>query len=157
MEKAKFVLKVLVIPFLLWGCAASEKTTETPPEPPPVIIDGEIALKVNEVVIVESFNDHHTSRNFNIEYSLIHDDILEIHVTYSGGCAQHEFILYSTKQYQKSLPPKLPVFLVHDTGGDACRELKKETLLFDVKNLKYEGQKAIQLILNTEYTVDYTY
>ena len=109
------------------------------------------------IIEVESFNDFQVSKDFKIEESLIQNEILEIRLTYSGGCAQHQFTLYTTQQYQKSLPPKLPLFLMHDTGGDACREIKQETLLFNIEDLKYDGQKTVQFIINQEYTVDYTY
>jgi len=147
--KLKFIFHLLILVFLLFGCSGVKKTTENNKT--------ESKIKVEEVLKVESFNGFQVSKNFKIEESLIQNEILEIRLTYSGGCAQHQFTLYTAQQYQKSLPPKLPLFLMHDTGGDACREIKQETLLFNIEDLKYEGQKTVQFIINQEYKVDYTY
>lgn len=146
--RIKLIIYLSLLGFLLFGCAGIKKTVE----------NSETAsdIKPEYVVKVESFNEN-ISKDFRIIESIIHEDILEIQVSYSGGCAEHDFTMYSTQQYQKSLPPKLPMFLVHDNGGDACRASKTETLLFDIKELRYEGQKAVQLIINKEHTVDYNY
>ncbi len=147
--KLKFTFNLFTLVFLLFGCAGIKKTTENKK------IESEI--KSDAIIKVESFKDFDLSRDFKIEELLIQNEILEIRLTYSGGCAQHQFKLYTCQQYQKSLPPKLPLMLIHDTGGDACREIKQETVLFNIEDLKYEGQNTVQFIINQEYTVNYTY
>lgn len=144
---------LFLIMALVLGCSSSKETTETKVEEPQKVN----GIEVREVLEVESFNDFHVSKDFTIISSMIHDDILEVEISYSGGCAEHYFFLYTTLEYMKSLPPKLNLFLVHDANGDVCRELIQETLLFDIKKLQYEAQSKVQLVLNTEYLVEYNY
>ena len=149
MRNAILFLSVLFV----FGCSSSKKTTESTTDETPTI-DG---IEVREVLTIESFKDFNVTRDFTITSTEIDGDILKVGVVYSGGCAEHYFNMYTNMKYMKSLPPKLNMILVHDKNGDACREVKSETLLFDIKQLKYEGQSKLQLVLNSEYLVDYNY
>jgi hypothetical protein len=61
-------------------------------------------------------------------------DSLVINVRYGGGCAEdHAFTLESNGPMMKSLPPKLPLRVVHRTAGDPCRALIVERHALDLK------------------------
>lgn len=85
-------------------------------------------------------------------------DILRLIVSYSGGCEEHRFELFSKGHYSKSAPPSVDLHLFHDANGDACRSVIEDTLRFDVSLLKHEDSDKLLLDLN-EYdrSVEYAY
>jgi hypothetical protein len=86
-------------------------------------------------------------------------DTLLVDVVYSGGCKPHDFKLYSTGMWMKSMPPKVNVWLSHTVSEpDPCRQVVKETLRYLIRPLRYRGQdKVVILMQGTEHQADYTY
>ena len=86
-------------------------------------------------------------------------DTLLVDVTYSGGCKPHDFKLYSTGMWMKSMPPKVNVWLSHiAVEPDPCRQLMKENLKFIIKPLRYRGnEKVVVLMQGTALQTDYSY
>ncbi len=78
----------------------------------------------------------------------IQGDSLLIAVQYSGGCKAHEWNMYTTGMYSKTFPPKIEVYLQHTSNQDFCKALIRETLVFDLKNVRYEGSKEVEIQLN---------
>ncbi len=78
----------------------------------------------------------------------IQGDSLLIAVQYSGGCKAHEWNMYTTGTYSKTFPPKIEVYLHHTSNQDFCKALLRETLIFDLKNIRYEGSKEVEIQLN---------
>ncbi len=140
----------IIIVTILTSCFGAKEVAKSSEKTPPL-------SDIPKIEKVDSFTAYSPSRNFTIISSQAIENILEIEVSYSGGCAEHSFNLYTTGAYMKSLPPKLALLLIHDDGGDACRELKTEKLKFQLNNVQYEGLQTVQLIINNEHTVDYTY
>ncbi|MEJ1937050.1 hypothetical protein WDZ92_43210, partial [Nostoc sp. NIES-2111] len=74
--------------------------------------------------------------NFSLSNSRIIGKQLQIDVSYSGGCRQHDFNLYWNGAYQESFPPQVRMKLVHDAKKDTCERLITETLVFDIQSLQ---------------------
>jgi len=72
-------------------------------------------------------------------------DVLNVYVTYSGGCKEHSFDLVTTGALMKSMPPQMRLYLKHERNGDACREQKTDTLGFNLKPLQQASTKTIVL------------
>lgn len=62
-------------------------------------------------------------------------NILNIEVSYSGGCKEHSFELVHKKEMTKSMPPILTVYLIHHANEDYCEEYITEKLKFDISKL----------------------
>lgn len=97
----------------------------------------------------------------NINSLRIKGDILEIDVSY-GGCQEHDFVLYGNRAYQKSLPPKIGLALIHDAHGDKCRKLSSKKLFFNIKNIRYPDKDkdyVVVVYVNQDpgKSVDYKY
>jgi len=97
----------------------------------------------------------------NINSLRIKGDILEIDVSY-GGCKEHDFVLYGNRAYQKSLPPKIGLALIHDAHGDKCRKLSSKKLFFNIKSIRYPDKDkdyVVVVYVNQESgkSVDYKY
>ena len=109
-------------------------------------------------IILEESPTKHTSDSFNVESVSLGGDILEITVSYGGGCKDHEWKMYSSKMVAKSYPPKLDIFLEHKSNQDLCKALIRETLKFDLTSIQYSGSEILHLQMNNydEFIV-YTY
>lgn len=71
---------------------------------------------------------------FDLLDAKIVGDSLIVNVQYGGGCAEdHTFSLESNGPMMKSLPPKLPLRVVHRTAGDPCRALIVDRNALDLK------------------------
>ena len=74
--------------------------------------------------------------SFSLSNNRIVGKQLEIDVSYSGGCRQHDFNLYWNGAYQESFPPQVRMKLVHDAKKDTCERLITETLVFHIQSLQ---------------------
>lgn len=95
---------------------------------------------------IDDFNNYRENDNYSIVNAFIDGDILNLDVTYSGGCKEHSFELIGSGQVLESLPPQRNVLLVHHANGDDCRELMGERIMFNVKNLASENKEVMLII-----------
>jgi len=95
---------------------------------------------------IDDFNNYRENDNYSIVNAFIDGDILNLDVTYSGGCKEHSFELIGSGQLLKSYPPQRNVLLVHQANGDDCRELMGERIMFNVKNLASENKEVMLII-----------
>ena len=63
-------------------------------------------------------------------------DTLTVTVSYSGGCADHEFNLVTSGVFRESHPVQLEVALVHDAHGDRCKAILTDTRRFHLIPIK---------------------
>ena len=80
------------------------------------------------------------------EYALnsatITDDTLNISVSYSGGCKEHEFTLVASDAFLESFPVQLHVSIAHNANGDTCEAYPTENYRFDLTPIKTMYQEA---------------
>ena len=62
----------------------------------------------------------------------IEDDTLTLTVSYSGGCARHDFTLVADDPFRGRDPAQLDVILAHDGNNDRCEAYPTETYAFDL-------------------------
>lgn len=115
---------------------------------------------IMEIIMTDKMTYPAQGASFTVSDFRIKGDIVSIDVSYSGS-RNHDFELYGNKFYMKSLPPKLGLFLKHDSGSDEGKKKFTETLHFDVKATRYpDKDKDYSIILmlnNTDKTVEYAY
>lgn len=73
------------------------------------------------------------------------EDVLTVTVSYSGGCARHDFTLVADSQFQGSDPVRLNVHLAHDAHGDPCEAYPTDRYEFDLTPLRRLYQDAYGL------------
>lgn len=83
-----------------------------------------------------------------IERAKLSGNILELTVSYSGGCEEHQFELIGNPNIAKSLPPIRSIELMHKSNGDACKKKIEETLRFNLSNLAYKQETGSVIKLN---------
>ncbi len=59
-------------------------------------------------------------------------NILQINVTYQGGCQEHTFGLHAETAFLLSNPPQWSLYVSHDAHGDTCTENVEKLLSFDL-------------------------
>lgn len=78
--------------------------------------------------------------------------ILEMDVSYGGGCAEHHLDAVAHTGWMESNPVQVGVALAHDARGDSCKALVQRTLRFDLEPLReayasaYGGGSATLLL-----------
>ncbi|MDE0141205.1 MAG: hypothetical protein OXN19_07005 [Caldilineaceae bacterium] len=63
---------------------------------------------------------------------VIEGDTLTITLSFSGGCAPHDFTLITAPAFMESDPVILDLFLTHDDHGDSCEAYPTEHHAFDL-------------------------
>ena len=78
--------------------------------------------------------------------------ILEVYVSYGGGCGDHEFILLGRPNFMESFPVQIDLFVHHTNIDDYCDAIVSDTLCFDVRRVAelYEGiyQSCDDILIN---------
>jgi len=155
--KKSFTAIVFLSITLFWACHKKEMSKTVPQK-----ITASAAANVNSTspikdpIIDASIDITNTGAAYNIDSMKISGDILSVFVTYSGGCKEHSFELYSNGMYAKSLPPQLSLCLRHSSNDDACRELINQELKYTISKLKYPGNNTVILKLGAKQRITYT-
>lgn len=81
--------------------------------------------------------------------------ILEVDVTYGGGCGNHDLDAVAYTGWMESNPVQIGVAVTHDARGDVCKAAIQRTLRFDLEPLKDAylgayGPGAATLVLRLE-------
>ncbi len=78
--------------------------------------------------------------------------VLEIYVSYGGGCGDHEFILLGRPNFMESYPVQIDLYVHHRNIDDYCDAIVSDTLCFDVRRVAelYEGiyQSCDDILIN---------
>ncbi len=93
---------------------------------------------------------------YTLQEAGVENNNLVLNIFYSGGCAQHEFILYASDSWLPSTPPGKIVTLVHDANGDTCEAAFFEELTFNLTELQHPDSDEI-LILVQPFQSDTTF
>lgn len=96
------------------------------------------------------------SAPLDVMQASIQGDSLVVQVAYSGGCAEHAFELVAAGPQVRSLPPKQPLMIAHETNGDACRSCIEEILAFDLRPHRM-SPTGLTVILFNDSTLMYRY
>lgn len=96
---------------------------------------------------------------FNILDEKVNGDTLVLTVEYGGGCEKHIFSMFTDLVWLKSFPPKVHLWLEHESNDDRCRALVRKTLYIDLSNVRYENSPSVFLILNgmDDRAISYSY
>ncbi len=100
-------------------------------------------------VFIGKADDKFGNDDFEINSTSITEDILEISVSYSGGCKEHKFTLITSEEFRESDPVQLAVSLAHNAMGDTCEAYPTEEYQFDLTPIKTRYQEAYQVDTGT--------
>lgn len=99
---------------------------------------------------------------FAINYAKIVDDCIEINVSYSGGCEEHNFYLTKIEPWCGTPPiPPTMLQLWHNANGDMCEAYLTNSVFFDLTSIQYADSSSMEIILltnlNDNYSQQFTY
>jgi hypothetical protein len=115
-------------------------------------------LIVDEILIDDSKQAYQKGADYQIDTAYIVRGILLIKCSFSGGCKEHSFKLYTDKSVMKSLPPQMNFNLNHQSNDDPCEAWKQEVLRFNIDKSQLEENKEIVINLsNYKHKIKYKY
>ena len=101
----------------------------------------------DSLIVVNTLDDMVGTDPFWLGDVRIEGDILSLVVTYSGGCEEHEFALWTTPEYAESEPAQHGLFLTHNANGDMCEAAITQELRFDISPLKTLHPPDTQVVM----------
>ncbi len=109
--------------------------------------------------------DNYKAAKDNAPFYIIKAQLINTHLTvivqYTGGCKDHDFQLYTDGNFLKSFPPKINLYLEHNSNNDFCKSILQDSLVFDIQNAKYPGKEnnyeVILLLDGFEKEIIYNY
>lgn len=89
--------------------------------------------------------EHWARDPLQIQDARVSGEVLEVDLTYSGGCGIHDFWAVAWGGWIESSPVQVWMFLSHDDHDDACDAIVQRTVRFGLENLKtaYEASYGI--------------
>ena len=93
-------------------------------------------------VFVGDAGDRFGTDAYALNSATITDDTLNISVSYSGGCEEHQFTLVASDIFLESFPVQLSASIVHNANGDTCEAYPTENYRFDLTPIKTMYQEA---------------
>lgn len=135
-----FILAIMAL-------ACGNKSTVTTAEENAVNEKSDVEIpEVPAIEIVENLPKD-SGDAYTIRETMVYGSRLSIVLTYGGGCKDHEFQLFTTGAIMKSMPPQMQILLFHDGNDDMCRALVTDTVSFDLKPVKPQGNGSLILRL----------
>ncbi|MCI5054466.1 MAG: hypothetical protein MRY83_00010 [Flavobacteriales bacterium] len=161
-------LSLFAVLFSYSSCKSKKKTAEVTNQQEQVVDtvsqkvespkDKPQGFEVQSVILDDSEIAYKTGDAYTIDTAYIVRGILLVKCSYSGGCKEHEFNLYTDGSLMKSLPPQLKLNLNHNANEDPCESWVTTALRFDLSKAHAEGHNKVQLNLsNYNYKIPYTY
>jgi hypothetical protein len=98
-----------------------------------------------EIFLSNSLFNSAPRDTFTIQQIKLEGDLLQINITYGGGCENHTFSLIGSDEYAESYPVQTSVLLSHDANEDPCEALLHKTLNFNLFPLALRYQELYQV------------
>ena len=137
-----YILSVLVFTI---GCQQLNNQMKTGP-------DDTVSVSVDDVnpdeifytgaVFIADAGDRFGTDKYALNSATITDDMLNISVSYSGGCEDHQFTLVVSDRFLESFPVQLHASIAHDANNDTCEAYPTENYRFDLTPIKTMYQVA---------------
>lgn len=151
------ILSTLII--LTMSCKKNKSAQTTNVAPKEQVTEEPKTQSTVQSVIVDRTYVHTASDSFTLLESNLKGDVLKLLVQYGGGCETHNWRLVTDGAYAKSLPPQVTLSLEHNANGDMCRALLRDTLEFNLKEIRYPGSFNLMVKIHDyeKQSIMYTY
>jgi hypothetical protein len=143
MKTSNFIL-TLAIAVITFSCGNRDKETN----------NDDVVTKKG--ILVTDFEPYRDNTRTEIKKVSLEGNTLRLSISYSGGCADHEFSLIGSKMISKSSPPQRGVTLFHNSNSDSCRELIEEEIAFDISDFAYLKEEIILKLEGWSESISYT-
>jgi hypothetical protein len=114
------------------------------------------AQVITKAIVVDDMGEFRDNTPTDILGVSVTDSILTLKIAYNGGCKEHDFNLYGSRNIQKSLPPIRGIMLFHNNNGDDCREKIEEEIKFNIVDFKYPNGDIMLAINGFDSRIRFT-
>ena len=126
--KPHLFFSVLLLFFSLISCNTSKKLT--------------IVSKIGNPMV--------ETDSFALLSNHLEENILNLKISYLGGCKTHQFEFVGSQAISKSLPPIRYVKLIHSSNGDSCKRKQTMNLTIDLRPVAYKQDESSEIYLECE-------
>jgi hypothetical protein len=125
---------LLLTSFVFLGCKPKQVVENPdPPQPPSTVVCGSELSRGSA-----QYQDPLASFE-----GMVDGDCLQLKISYSGGCKEHEFDLYWSGDWDKTKPPVAHLYLSHNANGDNCEAIKTQKLGFSLQQIRFPGNGQV--------------
>lgn len=89
-----------------------------------------------QILLEKSEFDNAIRDDFSFKNVFIENNLLNLEISYSGGCVSHDFSLIGSGVFAESYPVETSIVLSHEDNNDNCDSIITDTLIFDLTPLK---------------------
>ena len=93
-------------------------------------------------IFIGDAGDRFGTDEYALNSATITGDTLNISVSYSGGCEEHQLTLVVPETFLESFPVQLHASIAHNANGDTCEAYPTNNYRFDLTPIKRMYQKA---------------
>ena len=107
--------------------------------------DSAPSSKTNKGVVlqvVDKFPASAPSDLFDIESAKVVGDILQLELSYGGGCKDHVFTAFWAPVFLEEEPPSTEILITHDARNDSCEAWISQKLAIDLMPLRKAFRSA---------------
>jgi hypothetical protein len=91
-----------------------------------------------KVYMIDSDLEWTISKDYlKINSATVEKDLLNISLSYSGGCKEHYINVFAYTAISKSIPPQLTLQISHNANNDLCEAYITRKMQFDLSVLRY--------------------
>tara|TARA_B110000879_G_C10777084_1_gene357543 strand:+ start:82 stop:528 length:447 start_codon:yes stop_codon:yes gene_type:complete len=110
-------------------------------------------------IIVLNYDEEWINDTYIINnVSLSESQELELNISHSGGCQEHEYELIQNPQFCGTPPIYISIKLSHNSNGDICEAWITKDLCFDISSIYSEnGTDEITIGLYNTHQTDTTW
>ncbi|MDE0470100.1 MAG: hypothetical protein OYL97_23880 [Candidatus Poribacteria bacterium] len=145
MRFKKVIVYALSLSIFVMGCQQLNNQMKAEP-------DDTASISVDDVnpdeifytgaVFIGDAGDRFGTDEYTLNSATITDDTLDISVSYSGGCEDHQFTLVVSDTFLESFPVQLHASIAHNANGDTCEAYPTDNYRFDLTPIKTLYQNA---------------
>ena len=145
------LLSLLLFTALLAGCGNSKNTADSTSEE-----TEEKGPKAKMAILSQDIAKFRDSESYSILDMDLVGNILQLNISYNGGCKDHEFELVGSSFITSATPPKRLIQLYHHKNDDDCRELVHEALFFDISDFAHKDAEITLQLQHFKESFPYT-
>ena len=147
MKIKNLIVYTLSVSIFIIGCQQLDNQMKTGPDDPVSISVDDVnpdEIVYTGTVFIGDAGDRFGTDEYTLNSATITDDTLNISVSYSGGCKDHQFTLVVSETFLESFPVQLHASIAHNANGDTCEAYPTDNYRFDLTPIKKMYQKAYQ-------------
>ena len=97
--------------------------------------------------------DSRQTNALQINSAAVNNGVLTAAVSYSGGCRNHDFVLFAGHAFQVTISDsvQLKIALIHNANDDPCEASLSELFHFDLRPIKRRYQQTYNRDTGTVY------